>query len=611
MNETERMKRFPHLPQVRNLFLVVVLTQAFLACDPSPQSKTASALQNFYDKHDRGWTVRLSEDQKRVTRLVGRSSQSYTGATVEKALQFLRENQLLFGLEHDLKDLKVLEARDTPVGANVEFQQTFNALPVENGRIKINFDKDGHVLQFVSSYAPTAGSVDQAVLSKDAATEKAINEFLRTTPVPASKLNKQKESDTVLLSRSELKVVQDPKVEDVFFVRQERLHRAFKTLISAVKPFGIREIITDAQDGSVLQTRDFVYDATDCDSGTPVDGQGRVFIPNPVNSLNNPALHDDNDDNAAVTPDYANPYSTVPLMTLDPPTNGLYQLRGPYVVLEDIEAPCNTPPSEPDPNGFMYLRNADSFEDVMVYYHIDRLQQYIQSLRFMNIMNKQLAVDAHGNDGVDNSHYVGLPNSIYRPYIAFGDYGVDDAEDGDTIAHEYGHAIQDDQAPGNYGVSSGFNRYPKAMAEGFGDYWAVSSFRDVNNISLHPLPCVMEWDKVLNDCGRRVDNSVTAYNFDPAGTDHENGKIWSATLYEIFTKLDNKADADKLILQSHFNVPDGPTFIDGADSIMTADRQLFAGSHIAQLCQVFIRRKIYGYSDCSSLPAATGNVNTY
>lgn len=611
MNETERrMKRFTLPPPVKTLFLVAILAQALLACDPTPPSKTAGAREEFFGKHGRGWTVRLSDDGERVTRLVGRSNHTYTGATADKASQFLRENQHLFGLENELKDLALLKARESPFGANVEFQQIFNALPVENGRIKINFDKDGRVLQVVSSYASSAGSVDQAVLSKDAATEKAIAEFLQTTPVPVVIPGRGIVSNKAL-SRSELKLVQDPKVDDVFFNNQGRLHRAFKTQISALKPFGVREIVTDAQGGTVLQTRDFVYSSDECNTGNTVDGLGKVFNPNPVNTLNDSSLSDSNDDNAAVTPNYANPYSTLPLLTLDPPTNGLYQLRGLYVVLRDIEYPCNTPPTEPDPNGFIYERNADTFEDVMAYYHIDTMQRYIQTLGFTDIMNRQLAVDAHGNDGVDNSHYVGLPNAINRPYIAFGDYGVDDAEDGDTIAHEYGHAIQNDQAPGHYGVSIGTNRHPRAMAEGFSDYWAVSSFTEVTIGNGHPLPCVMEWDKVVDNCERRrVDSTSTAYSFSQGATDHDNGKIWSATLYEIFKTLENKTIADKLILQSHFNVPDGPTFVYGADSILTADRQLFGGDHIAQLCQIFMARRIYGVSDCSSTPAATSNVNS-
>ena len=575
---------------------MLVFTQAFLACDPpNPPPTTPSAAREVYK--NQGWTVRLSDTGERVTSLVGGRSTPFAGTPAERASQFLRENQLLLGLEQsNLTDLKVLEVRDSPFGANVEFQQVFKGLPVENGRIKINFDKEGRVLHVISSYTPTAGSSDRADRSRNDAAETAIAEFLRTTPIYVSKLDEQEQTNAVFVGRADMKFAQQAKVDDTYFVRNDRLRRAFKTFISAVKPFGIKEIITDAQDGAVLQVRDFVY--------TYTDGEGQVFKPNPVNSKNDPSLRD----NVPLPFHNPNPYYTVPLMELDVPTSGPFKLQGPFVVLQHIEAPPNTPISE-DANGkYIFERNDGRFEYVMVYYHIDRIQRYIQSLGFMDIMNAQLAVDAHGNDGVDNSHYVGSSSSsIGRPYIAFGDGGVDDAEDGDAIAHEYGHAMQDNQAPGKYGI---LNKQTKAMGEGFGDYWAVSSFRVETQESGHALPCVMEWDKVLNTCLRRVDTGLTANDFKSSASHHLNGRIWSATLFDIFNRFYDKADADKLILQSHFNVPDGPSFMDGADAILTADWQLFGGSHITELCQVFTGRKIYGYSDCSSRPAATGSVST-
>ena len=78
--------------------------------------------------------MRLSENRTRVTSLLGKGTKPYSGAPAHKASQFLRENHLLFGLEPDLKNIKILEQRDSPFGANVEFQQIFYGLPVENGR---------------------------------------------------------------------------------------------------------------------------------------------------------------------------------------------------------------------------------------------------------------------------------------------------------------------------------------------------------------------------------------------------------------------------------------------------------------------------------------------
>ncbi len=76
----------------------------------------------------------------------------------------------------------------------------------------------------------------------------------------------------------------------------------------------------------------------------------------------------------------------------------------------------------------------NNFKEVIVYYHIYDVQRYIQELGFDNIMNKSIAVNIDGRSD-DNSHYSPAEKSL-----TFGTGGVDDAEDGEIILHEYGHA---------------------------------------------------------------------------------------------------------------------------------------------------------------------------
>ena len=97
----------------------------------------------------------------------------------------------------------------------------------------------------------------------------------------------------------------------------------------------------------------------------------------------------------------------------------------------------------------------------MVYYHIDSIQRYLQQIGFDNVLNHQIAVNIDGRTD-DNSHY-----SPVGKDLTFGTGGVDDAEDAHIIAHEYGHAIQDDQVPG-----WGDSHRPGSMGEAFGDYLA-------------------------------------------------------------------------------------------------------------------------------------------
>ena len=89
-------------------------------------------------------------------------------------------------------------------------------------------------------------------------------------------------------------------------------------------------------------------------------------------------------------------------------------------------------------------------------------------------------------------------NSFYSPgadEIQLGTGGVDDGEDADVIVHEYGHAVQDAQAPelphsGNQGG---------AMGEGFGDYLAGGLLDRDGRLRHRVEPCIMEWDATSYD----------------------------------------------------------------------------------------------------------------
>lgn len=590
------MKTFLHRRAGSLLLVLLVVIAVFgNGCSEIVEEGAEHLVKRVRQNDDFSGTVRLSDDKKRVISLVGIGKKIYQGTPSEMASQFLKENKDLFDLTDDLKDLRLLNENARPFGANVEFQQFWKDLPVENGRIQINFDKYGHVLQVVNTYVKPTPELDQTNIPKTRAVETTINEFLRITPDnPSQDEQQQKNPTRNTVSRDQLRLKEDPKVHDVFVNRNGRLHRAYRISINALQPFGSKEFVTDANSDEILHTRDFV--------SSSVDGQGQVFMPNPFNSQNNPSLFkfgELNDSNAAVSTHNPNPYFTVKLQALDD-SSPQFTLRGPFVVLEDIEPPDNTPPSLSDANRFIFKRQDDEFEEVMIYFHIDRMQRYIQELGFTTVMNRRLSVDAHGVDGADNSHYFSTPDTLGKGYLAFGDGGADDAEDADMIAHEYGHAIQDNQKQGQY---SGIGE-PRAMSEGFGDYWAFSAYFNETVANGHDPRCLMEWQVVPTGCRRSVHDGPTASSFNLGLVDHENGRIWSRTLFEIFQQL-GKNTADRLIIQSHFNFSGG-TFREGANAIMTANRQLFTdqpdiiASNKAKLCQVFIDREIYdSAADCS------------
>ena len=139
----------------------------------------------------------------------------------------------------------------------------------------------------------------------------------------------------------------------------------------------------------------------------------------------------------------------------------------------------------------------------MAYFHVDRMQLYLQkTLGFANVVHRAIPVNLHATQE-DNSFY-----SPTTGALNFGDGGVDDAQDGDVISHEYGHAIQDSQVPG-FGVTTEGG----TIGEGFGDYWQAAMSANQGNADVFNT-CFAEWDTsaVSDDpipCLRRVDNQWT------------------------------------------------------------------------------------------------------
>ena len=528
----------------------------------------------------------FSDDKQRIISVVGKGTKAYRGSPREMASEFLDENRKMFGIKDKLADLRVITEVVREFGTNVEFQQFWNGLPVENGTIQINFDKDGHVVQVENSYTPPATVLDKINVIKERAAEVVVNDFLRTTLYFSSKGDQQQSKPSGKPAvRDELTLAEPPKVEDVYFARDGRLQRSYRISINSYRPFGSKQFVIDADSGEILQSKNFIYNF--------VDGQGRVFNPNPVNSLNKPELFEDGEF-TVVPKDDPKAYFTVQLAGLQA-ADVPFPPRGPFVALEEIECNGVGVAAENDPNSFNFFNDNDKFEAVMVYYHIDRMQRYIQELGFKTIVNRPIRVDPHGLCPVDNSHYVTTPQTLGKGYLAFGDGGVDDAEDAEVIAHEYGHAIQDSQAPGKFALSG----QARAMGEGFGDYWAMSFYAKETKDHGHDLRCLMEWDASPLRCRRLIQlDGPKANSFNSELAEWENGQIWSGALFEIFDKL-GKNIADRIILQSHFNFS-GTTFKAGANAIKTADQQVFAGANKATLCKIFIDRGIYTTSDCPS-----------
>ena len=309
-------------------------------------------------------------------------------------------------------------------------------------------------------------------------------------------------------------------------------------------------------------------------------GTASVFVSNPVESLGDETLTDQKDSDAAVP---AAAYHAVNLTNLD----GSGFLSGDYAtVLSETGNPAFSAT-----NTFNYTRHQDEFEQVMAYYWITEAQRYIHSLGFgetRRAINNRPQPVRINQLGADNSFATTSPTNQLR----FGKGGVDDAEDGEVILHEYGHAIHFSQ---NFSFAS---EEAGAISEGFGDYWAVT-VSDVVASSLgvanhEPLPCVADWDSTsytstVPHCLRRVDRDLH-FPADINGEVHHDGQIWSRALWDIRQGLGH-VKADTIILSGSFDFP-GTTMTDLANRTVAAAQQLYGAKEAKVTKQAFVSRGI-------------------
>jgi hypothetical protein len=485
--------------------------------------------------------------------LVNQSAGPFTGGPEAAARGYLSSRGVQFGLVGGGSDLIFDSVQNTPGSSHVRFVQGVQGVPVWRADIVVSLDAAGQYVHAVSSnYDPflaRAGCATTPALSGAEARAAALAALhVEGTP----------------------KYLGDP-TEMLCIVRDEdlagsRARLAWRETIALDEPLGDWEVFVDAANGAILRLTDQARYAT--------DGSGYTFDPDPLTTaqVNYGGNYQDNNDGD--TPELTAQRVLHTLPELNDPVGGLYYLRGPWVYLDDFESPTIAPPSSADPNAFTYTRSSDNFEPVNAYYHIDATQRYIQSLGFNNIQHGSIHVDAHGLNGQDNSHYIPSTNRI-----AWGDGGVDDAEDTDVLLHEYGHAIQQSSRPGWGGGQEG------AMGEGFGDYWAGSYSASIS--SFHDT-WVFNWDGHNPFWAGRYTNSTLSYsNFN--GDIYHDGSIWCGCWWVIRPEV-GRIVSDTDILKHHFYMGTSGTAAQAAAYAMQADHDLYQGLHSGSLFYWFVQR---------------------
>lgn len=316
----------------------------------------------------------------------------------------------------------------------------------------------------------------------------------------------------------------------------------------------------------------------------PVAGTAvaRVFMVNPVQSTGDQSLTDGRDADSAVP---SSAYATVALRGLD----GSGYLNGRWAtVRSETGAPAYSTAGD-----FSFTRSADQFEQVMAYFWVNESQEYLQSLGFgtelpgANDQPQQVRINQWG---ADNSYFTDK-----KEEIRFGKGGVDDAEDGEVVVHEYGHAVHQAQVPGfGSSVEAG------SIGEAFGDYLAMTVGLAAEARYGWPQAadpaCVADWDATgytssAPHCLRRTDSDKVYA--DRIGEVHADGEIWSRALNDIRTALGART-ADRIIVNAQFSFAPDTSFTDAALTTVATARSMYGDKAAMTVRQAFAARQIPG-----------------
>ncbi|UJA20125.1 hypothetical protein HJD18_07810 [Thermoleophilia bacterium SCSIO 60948] len=341
----------------------------------------------------------------------------------------------------------------------------------------------------------------------------------------------------------------------------------WRAVLPTVEPFADRELLVSAADATILARRNLIQGFT---------GRAKLHRDNPISQQRSyKGLSDRGDENYKRLNRQRRPVEL-------PRMHGRRGcLRGEAVVVRAGQSQRSICRRSRDWR--QTKRASQSFEPLMAYFHVNRAEAYLASLDLSGpIFDAPQRVNANGID-VDNSYF-----SPSNDQITLGRGGVDDGEDGEIIVHEYGHAVQDAQAPGFGRTSQG-----AAMGEGFGDYLAATVGERFSRLPTRFDVCVGEWDstsyQAKPSCLRKVDSNLRLRKAQRrcGGDPHCIGLPWSAALWDLRAALGEDSEGrmitDRVVVDSHFLMTSRSGFREGVRAMIAVDESLYAGEHVAQI----------------------------
>lgn len=515
----------------------------------------------------------------------GMESDKTSGA---KTTDFLEMNKALFQLENI--DLVQTDKREGSATESITYQQQHQGVPVYGARFVVGMRKEDN--RVTSSVNQVDYELPAELRPEDArlSSQDAISVVRESLDGKFTKIENGKPQLFVYRFSTPQDVEPPhpppPIRAELLSLRQGeegQVYLVWQVLVDTFEPNGNWEFLIDAVTGKIVNVKD---------RRSYVSRKGFVFMPDPITTSGNLGLSSQTVE-ATLNPERRE----VDIENLNTPPNGQFRLEGKWAECQDIEPPFfGQPVTTTD---FRYTAKDRKFLSVMAYYWIDRLIEYLRGFSVptfnQTVANVKIALDAQGLNGEDNSHFT--LNAGGKPYLAFGEGGVPDAEDAHVIAHEYGHAL-------HWYMNSRQNSL--GNEEGFGDFLG-GAWLDRFNSQQFQREAVFPWDNnnsaadhYSND---RFFNTARKYSdADFNGLDiHVKGSVLAAALWDLYQRMGGNSPqastreqaADRAIhlyLEMLISMPNNVAVKDLGNGLITADKALNAGANAANIRAAFAAR---------------------
>ncbi len=481
------------------------------------------------------------------------------GDAKEKVENYLLQNSSIFGYESGMGDLKFIKQNESHGIKHFLFKQYYNDIEVINSNIVISVNQNNKICMIISDYHPKIKISENPLLAISFVEKNAINAF------------------------DEYKNVNEIKVSDkkIYVDENNLAHWVYEVEIGLNNlPLGM--VLVDGINGNIIEKNFY---------GLKYTGSGTVFEPDPGSYLRDSTL--------TYLSDVSSAYQNGKALTN---LNSPNYLRGAYAYSNESLQPPSTEITSSDGN-FNFTNDQAGFNSTNIYYFITYYRNWLNTLSISPLWHEDeqsMIFDGNVNIPQFSNNAIYYPQSQYE-YILFASIPntIRPSQDLSVIIHEYGHALHDALISGGFNyLTSGSDS--ERISEGIGDYLAISFRRTLQSNPFRPN----RRSNYFRDDSRFGIKPVSQanYNLWGQGDSYFNGAIWASTIMDLeYNDGTNPSSGTnlgrnittKLLLKSLSYIPVTANAIDYVNAIMQADRDLYNGSHLFTIEQVFRNRGFF------------------